>query len=633
MSTRFEGRAHGIMLCCDAFAGFLLVMLLPIVMIPASAQSVPDNYFDWSKAYGEGAIGTAYDVAQDVNGKSWVVGDLSSADLNGDGALVIRHNEFGDEELRIRSHGGTVVGRGVVCDAVGSVYIAGRYHGSPTLQFSDIGVSFGASGEDGFFVVKFFNNGSFGWIKAVRSTAVAEACRIALVAPDVLYVAGTDSGAVTINGDTYQETGRGLFICRMSSTSGTFNWFAGMSTDGGEVNGIAADSAGCHLAGTFADSIRFHDAGLSPNVRAVRASQGGTDLILMRYDSAGLYAGSIAMGGFGDDAAGGLARAGDGDLVQTMTFSDTVRLPCVADTVTYVPVRNPGAAEAPRDFVVGRLDPVSLRYRWSAQGGGPGDDVASDIVIAGENLYITGSFRDSLRIGSGKPGAHGWKRASRSAGKSDLFIAWYRIDGVPITIKGGGTYDDDFGYALILTDSTHALVAGSAAPNTVLHDRVAGSAVRFVVAMLPTQTDIDVLPDGVGGEMRAYGAPHDSNADRTMSSPEYLVGDHAADRDDPEADRPEADRPDAHAHGLAVTTCPNPFVDWLTVSFTQRRTGSVDVRLFDMMGQPVATLLDEVRSGGAVSVRLNGASLPNGMYVVRVKMPDGTATASVIVSR
>jgi hypothetical protein len=65
---------------------------------------------------------------------------------------------------------------------------------------------------------------------------------------------------------------------------------------------------------------------------------------------------------------------------------------------------------------------------------------------------------------------------------------------------------------------------------------------------------------------------------------------------------------------------PNPFNPSTTIAFSVARTGRATLRVFNLLGQEVATLFDQEATGGRrYEVSFGGATLPSGMYLARLE--------------
>ena len=64
---------------------------------------------------------------------------------------------------------------------------------------------------------------------------------------------------------------------------------------------------------------------------------------------------------------------------------------------------------------------------------------------------------------------------------------------------------------------------------------------------------------------------------------------------------------------------PNPFNPSTTISYSVQEAGAVSIIVYNLMGQKVATLLDETKAAGQYNVRWNAAGAASGMYYYRLE--------------
>jgi hypothetical protein len=84
----------------------------------------------------------------------------------------------------------------------------------------------------------------------------------------------------------------------------------------------------------------------------------------------------------------------------------------------------------------------------------------------------------------------------------------------------------------------------------------------------------------------------------------------------------EARIPDVpRGYGL-LQNYPNPFNPGTIIPFTLQKKSRVRITVCDMLGRPVAELLDDVREAGASSVRFDASNLAGGVYLCRMRI-DG----------
>jgi len=85
-----------------------------------------------------------------------------------------------------------------------------------------------------------------------------------------------------------------------------------------------------------------------------------------------------------------------------------------------------------------------------------------------------------------------------------------------------------------------------------------------------------------------------------------------------------------------VRVSPNPMVKRSTLDFEVATPGQVEVRVFDIAGRAVRTLLDAERPSGPNTVVWDGrddggAAVANGVYFYRIEMPGGEPLAARFV--
>lgn len=84
---------------------------------------------------------------------------------------------------------------------------------------------------------------------------------------------------------------------------------------------------------------------------------------------------------------------------------------------------------------------------------------------------------------------------------------------------------------------------------------------------------------------------------------------------------------------LNANVTPNPVANAAVVNVTVPNAGRVTVELFNLVGERIATLLDEVKATGVYGVDLNAASFGAGRYIVKVTNGSDVVTTPVTVVR
>jgi hypothetical protein len=71
---------------------------------------------------------------------------------------------------------------------------------------------------------------------------------------------------------------------------------------------------------------------------------------------------------------------------------------------------------------------------------------------------------------------------------------------------------------------------------------------------------------------------------------------------------------------------PNPFNPTTNLEFGISDLGFVSLKIYDLSGKEVASLVNEVKPAGYYSVKFDGSNLPSGIYFYTFKAGDYNAT-------
>lgn len=92
------------------------------------------------------------------------------------------------------------------------------------------------------------------------------------------------------------------------------------------------------------------------------------------------------------------------------------------------------------------------------------------------------------------------------------------------------------------------------------------------------------------------------------------------------------------ASGVTVQSTPNPFTERARFRYTLPTRGFARLTLYNALGTPVRTLLEEVADAGEYTVEWNGADaqgnpLPSGIYVYRLETAEGAVSGRISLVR
>ena len=76
---------------------------------------------------------------------------------------------------------------------------------------------------------------------------------------------------------------------------------------------------------------------------------------------------------------------------------------------------------------------------------------------------------------------------------------------------------------------------------------------------------------------------------------------------------------------------PNPFNPTTTITYQLPKSGSVTLKIFDILGNEVKTLVNEQKEMGRYTVQFDASSLASGMYVYQLRANDYTSTKKMML--
>jgi hypothetical protein len=76
---------------------------------------------------------------------------------------------------------------------------------------------------------------------------------------------------------------------------------------------------------------------------------------------------------------------------------------------------------------------------------------------------------------------------------------------------------------------------------------------------------------------------------------------------------------------------PNPFNPATTVRYAITRAGLTTLKVYNLLGQEVATLVNEVQAPGTYTARFNASSYPSGVYFIRIQSESFSAVKKMVL--
>ena len=81
---------------------------------------------------------------------------------------------------------------------------------------------------------------------------------------------------------------------------------------------------------------------------------------------------------------------------------------------------------------------------------------------------------------------------------------------------------------------------------------------------------------------------------------------------------------------IEVTNYPNPFRQRATIAYRLPAPGHVRLTVYDVLGRELAVLVDERKSAGSHSAKLDASSWPSGVYLYRLEAGNQVATGRLV---
>ncbi|MCF8297459.1 MAG: SBBP repeat-containing protein [Saprospiraceae bacterium] len=293
---------------------------------------------------------------------------------------------------------GADIGNSITMDAMNNVYIAGFFQ--DTVDFNPgIGVmNLISNGMNDIFVQKLDAFGNLLWVKSFGGSE-----------DDIGWSITTDvNGNVFVTG-IYRNTvdfdpGPGIFnlsgtvgyitmFVLMLDSSGNFVWAKSMGGGNSSTNGFSIISdkmSNIYVTGCFYNTTDFN-----PGIGITNLSSNGyADIFVIKLDVLGNFKWAKSMGGIGYDYGYSIATDTLGNICLTGCFQNTV------DFDPNIGVVN-AASHGNSDFFIEKLD-SSGNLIWVKTIGGNGGDIGADIITdSNNNIYITGSYMDTVDFDPG----------------------------------------------------------------------------------------------------------------------------------------------------------------------------------------------------------------------------------------
>lgn len=553
---------------------FLIAILIVIIALPINAQ-IKES---WAVRYDNGGVDKSNAIGIDDFGNVFITGSSNSAGVGTEDYLTIKYNSAGSEEWtsRINGSGGSVdIAYALVIDSSGSIIITGGSVGS-------------GSGYD-YFTIKYSSAGDTLWTRRYNGPKNSK---------DIAYsIALDDSQNIFITGESEGLTGtHGIFEDYATvkyNPAGDFQWAArynGPAGDYDKANSICVDTEGNIYVTGVSDggssgsgdphfdyaTIKYNSAGLTQWIRRYNSSNGEDEGVMVKADELG----NIFVTGFSSDVS---------------TFADYATINYSADGDT----------------------------TWISRYNGPAsnDDRASSLAVDNlGNVFVTG------------------KSYGGSITNYDYTTIKYNSlgDSVWVNRYNGGASDIDGASAVSLDKSGNVYVTGYSTNISTAFD--------YATMKYNTDGDLSWIINYTNSDFSGSSdEPFAMFVD--ASGIVYVTGmsalDYAAIKYVPIPVSVENSPRNIPNQFALEQNYPNPFNPTTKIKYTIPSVGTslmkflqfVQLKVYDVIGNEVATLVNEEKPAGSYEVTFDASQLSSGIYFYTLKAGSFTETKKMALMK
>ena len=271
------------------------------------------------------------------------------------------------------------------------------------------------------------------WARSIGGTRNDTGKAIATDSAGNVYVVGSYYDSVTIGSITLTGSYDDAFVAKYD-TSGTVQWarsIGGTSYDYGY--GIATDSAGnVYVVGSYYGSVTIGLTTLN--------GTGSSDVFVAKYDTSGTVQWARSIGGTSADFGQAIATDSSGNVYVIGRYVGSV-------TIGSTTLNSAGS----NDAFVAKYDTIGTVQWATSIGGGDSDNGHGIATDSGGNVYVVGSYYDSVTIGS----------ITLTGSYDDAFVAKYDTSGTVQWARSIGGTSYDYGYGIATDSAGNVYVVGS----------------------------------------------------------------------------------------------------------------------------------------------------------------------------
>lgn len=514
-------------------------------------------------------------------------------------------------------------GRDIATDAAGNIILAGQFEGSAT--FGDTTLS--SFGSADIYLAKYDADGNVLWATQAGGNNFDEGIAVAVDEAGNIFLSGHFVETASFEDTSLTSLGfQDIFLAKYDA-AGNLHWVkqaGGTETDIG-IDMAVDNSGNVALCGFFSGSSTFDNTTLT--------SVGFEDVFVARFDSNGNVLWAVQGGGDGTDNCFGLTTDSANNVIISGVFAETASFGSTSLTsVGFV------------DIFVAKYDSDG-NVLWAKQAGGADFDSGSGVAAdASGNIVVTGTF-GSFGPPTGGSASFG-NITLNSAGLGDIFVAKYDSDGNVLWAKQAGSSSFDSGQDIATDNAGNIVVTGGFNEQATFGDTTMVSNGFLDVFIAKYDSDGNVLWVKQGG-----GSDFDTGISiATNSAGDILTtGSFNGTANFDNTTLTSGGGQDIFivkiAGGLTgiddalnqprlftlAQNYPNPFNPSTTIEFTLEKSSLVQLTVYNVSGQAVATLVSDRLAAGSYQYKWDASNLSSGVYFYRIDVEQQSLVKRAIL--
>lgn len=389
-----------------------IVSLLFLFNLNSVAQNVNVNWF--KSLAGESTI-NSFDLHVDPFGNSYLTGDYYGVQDFDPGPGIVNLSSQGDRDIFIvklngngdfewaKSIGGMGIDQGFVIesDSFGSIYLAGVFRDSVSMDFGTASTTYYAVGQEDAFLLKLSDSGDYEWFAQFGGFASEFFDEIDFDIDQNIYLSGSFSGQIDtdpgVNTNFISSAGYWDGLIIKLTNNGDHIWsrrVGGAQFD--YCDRVIYSGNAIYAIGTFQDSIDFNPGtGVD-----FKVTDGIRSIFVMKLDTSGNFSYVQQIGNESFLKLKDATIDKKGNILITGVFEDSIDF----DPSTIDQKRFSGGDY---DVFILQLDSQS-NFNWVNSYPSLGFDEAENVIVdTFQNVFISGAFGETIDFGSiGSPAVY-----------------------------------------------------------------------------------------------------------------------------------------------------------------------------------------------------------------------------------